>query len=61
MLKYLAALMIAELPYAIGTVMLGQGFVERDTATLVAVCAIGAVALVVLAQLFKRSRATNEV
>lgn len=61
MLKYLAALMIAELPYAVGTVMLGQGFVERDTATLVAVCVIGAVALVVLAQLFKRSRSTNEV
>lgn len=52
---YLAALMIAELPYAVGTVLLGVGFVERDTLTLVAVSVVGAVALVVLAQ-WLRSR-----
>ncbi len=61
MLKYLAALMIAELPYAVATVLLGQGFVERDTATLVTVCVIGAVALIVLARLIKRRRTTDEV
>jgi uncharacterized membrane protein YdjX (TVP38/TMEM64 family) len=59
--KYLAALMIAELPYAVGTVLLGQGFVERDTAMLVIVCVIGAVALIVLAQLLKRQRENDEV
>lgn len=48
--RYLAALMLAELPYAIGTVLLGVGFVKRDTATLLAVCLVGAVALAVIAR-----------
>lgn len=39
--RYLAALMLAELPYAVGTVLLGIGFVNRDTTTLVAVCIVG--------------------
>lgn len=52
--RYVAALMLAELPYAVGTVMLGVGFVERDTATLLAVCGVGAVALVVIAQILRR-------
>jgi uncharacterized membrane protein YdjX (TVP38/TMEM64 family) len=47
--RYVAALMLAELPYAVGTVLLGVGFVRRDTVTLVAVCLIGAVALAVVA------------
>lgn len=54
--RYLAALMIAELPYAVGTVLLGQGFVERDTATLVTVCIVGAIALLVIAQLLRQRR-----
>ncbi len=57
--RYLAALMLAELPYAVGTVLLGVGFVERDTATLVAVCLVGAVALVVLARLVRAVRAED--
>ena len=52
--RYLAALMLAELPYAVGTVLLGVGFVERDTATLLAVCLIGAVSLAVIAQVLRK-------
>jgi uncharacterized membrane protein YdjX (TVP38/TMEM64 family) len=51
--RYLAALMLAELPYAVGAVLLGVGFVERDTATLVAVCLVGAVALLVLVRVIR--------
>lgn len=54
--RYLGALMLAELPYAVGTVLLGVGFVERDTATLVAVCLVGAVAMVVLARVVRSTR-----
>ena len=54
--RYLAALMIAELPYAVGTVLLGVGFVERDTTTLVAVCLVGALALIVLTRAFRSKR-----
>lgn len=56
--RYLGALMIAELPYAVGTVMLGVGFVERDTATLLAVSGVGAVALIVIAQILRRRHGT---
>lgn len=52
--RYLAALMLAELPYAVGTVLLGVGFVQRDTATLLAVCLVGAVALAVVAQALRK-------
>jgi uncharacterized membrane protein YdjX (TVP38/TMEM64 family) len=54
LLRYLAALMLAELPYAVGTVLLGVGFVQRDTATLIAVCLVGAVALAIIAQALRR-------
>lgn len=54
LLGYLSALLLAELPYAVGTVLLGVGFVRRDTLTLVAVCAVGAVMMVVLAQAIRR-------
>jgi uncharacterized membrane protein YdjX (TVP38/TMEM64 family) len=57
--RYLAALMIAELPYAVGTVLLGVGFIERNTATLVAVCLVGAVALVLLARSVRSVRADS--
>jgi uncharacterized membrane protein YdjX (TVP38/TMEM64 family) len=52
--RYLAALMLAELPYAIGTVLLGLGFVQRDTATLLLVCLVGAVGLAVIARLMRQ-------
>ena len=52
--RYLAALMLAELPYAVGTVLLGVGFVQRDTATLLAVCLVGAVALAIVAQALRK-------
>jgi uncharacterized membrane protein YdjX (TVP38/TMEM64 family) len=52
--RYLAALMLAELPYAIGTVLLGIGFVNRDTTTLVAVCLVGGLALVLVARALQR-------
>lgn len=57
-MRYLAALMLAELPYAVGTVLLGLGFVERDTATLLAVCAVGAVGLAVVARLLRTRSAS---
>lgn len=55
--RYLAALAIAELPYAVGTVMLGVGFVERDTTTLIAVSVVGIAMLIVLARTLHRWRA----
>lgn len=54
LLRYVVALMLAELPYAVGTVLLGVGFVQRNTATLLAVCLIGAVALAVIAQAMRK-------
>jgi uncharacterized membrane protein YdjX (TVP38/TMEM64 family) len=43
--KYLVALLLVELPYAFGTVLLGQSFVQRQLTVLVAlgtVAALGA-------------------
>lgn len=51
--RYVGALMLAELPYAVGTVLLGVGFVERDTVTLVAVSVIGAAGLLLVAGLMR--------
>lgn len=51
--RYLGALMLAELPYAVGTVLLGVGFVARDTATLLAVCLVAAVGLFVVTRLLR--------
>lgn len=47
--RYLPALMLAELPYAIATVYLGEGVVERDSRLLLAV---GAFLLVIGALVF---------
>jgi len=43
--RYLTALAITELPYAVGTVLIGEGFVERRTPLLLlfGVLAVGAV------------------
>jgi uncharacterized membrane protein YdjX (TVP38/TMEM64 family) len=43
-LTYLAALAIAELPFAVGAVYLGEGFLQRDYVLLIGV-GIAAVAL----------------
>jgi uncharacterized membrane protein YdjX (TVP38/TMEM64 family) len=50
---YLGSLMLAELPYALGTVYLGAAFMERQYLLLLAVAAVG---LVVLALAFLRRR-----
>ncbi|MBL0173549.1 MAG: TVP38/TMEM64 family protein [Gemmatimonadaceae bacterium] len=47
---YLLALAIAELPYAVGTVLLGEGFVERRIGLLLALGAAALVAAVVLSR-----------
>jgi uncharacterized membrane protein YdjX (TVP38/TMEM64 family) len=52
--RYLAALAIAELPYAIGTVLLGEGFVERRVGLLAIVGVIAIVAAVVLTRALRR-------
>jgi uncharacterized membrane protein YdjX (TVP38/TMEM64 family) len=52
--KFLGALVIAEIPWVIGTVLLGVGFVERDALTLIAVCVVGAVALALIARTLRK-------
>jgi uncharacterized membrane protein YdjX (TVP38/TMEM64 family) len=52
--RYLAALAVAQLPYAVGTVLLGIGFVERDPRTMIAVTAIGLLLMVVLARVVQQ-------
>ena len=42
-------LSLAELPYAVGTVFLGQGFVEQNAWLILAVGALGLVAVTLLA------------
>ena len=46
--RYLAALAIAELPYAVGTVLIGEGFVERRLALLLPFGALAVVAVWIL-------------
>ena len=53
-LRYLAALAIAELPYAVGTVLLGEGFVERRVGLLVAFGVIAVIAVVVFTGALRR-------
>ena len=50
---YLAALAIAELPWAVGTVLLGVSFVERDTGMLAALVAVAVVSVIVLTRLLR--------
>lgn len=52
--RYLAALALAELPYAIGTVLLGEGFVERRIGLLVGLGAAAVAATVVIARLARK-------
>lgn len=52
--RYLGALAIAQVPYAIGTVLLGVGFVERDTSTLIGVGVVGLLGFLAVAWLAAR-------
>lgn len=45
---YLAGLMVAELPYAVGTVWLGAAFMERQYVPLLAAALLGLVAVIAL-------------
>ena len=55
---YLAALAIAELPYAVGTVLLGLSFVERRIGTMIALAAAGLVGAALLLRALRHSRAS---
>lgn len=52
--RYLSALAIAELPYAVGTVLLGEGFVERRIGMLAALGVTAVVAALVLSLVLRR-------
>lgn len=60
LLRYLAALGIAQLPYVVGTVLLGVSFMERNTTTLIAVSAAGIVMLLAIAHVLKGRRGTAD-
>lgn len=51
---YLAALAIAELPYAVGTMALGASFVSRRVGLLLSLGAAAAIAAVALGRAFRR-------
>lgn len=52
--KYLAALAIVEVPYAVGTMLIGASFVSRNVGMLLALGVTAVVAVVVLARLLRR-------
>jgi uncharacterized membrane protein YdjX (TVP38/TMEM64 family) len=52
--RYLAALAIAEVPYAVGTMLLGESFVTRRVWLLVALGAAAVVAAVLLGRALRR-------
>jgi uncharacterized membrane protein YdjX (TVP38/TMEM64 family) len=52
--RYLLALAIAELPYAIGTTMLGASFVSRRFGVLLSLGAVAAITAVVLGRALKK-------
>ncbi len=54
--RYLAALAIAELPWAVGTVLLGVSFVERDTKMLVLLVIVAVVAAAFFARALRTRR-----
>jgi uncharacterized membrane protein YdjX (TVP38/TMEM64 family) len=57
--RYLAALAVAQLPYAAGTVLISVGFVQRDFRTMIGVTAIGLIVMLVLARIVQRRLAQN--
>lgn len=52
--KYLLALAVAELPYAVGTTMLGASFVSRDFRLLIALGAVAALTALLLGRELRR-------
>ncbi len=52
--KYVAALAIVEVPYAVGTILIGASFVSRNVGMLLALGVAAVVTVVVLARLLKR-------
>lgn len=52
--RYLAALAVAELPYAVGTTLLGASFVSRKFGLLLSLGAVAALAAVLLGRAFRK-------
>jgi uncharacterized membrane protein YdjX (TVP38/TMEM64 family) len=52
--RYVAALAVAQLPYAAGTVLISVGFVQRDFRTMIGVTALGLLAMLILARIVQR-------
>jgi uncharacterized membrane protein YdjX (TVP38/TMEM64 family) len=52
--RYLVALAVAELPYAVGTTLLGASFVSRRFGLLLSLGAVAALAVVFLGRSFRR-------
>jgi uncharacterized membrane protein YdjX (TVP38/TMEM64 family) len=52
--RYLMALAVAELPYAIGTTLLGASFVSRQFGLLISLGAVAALAAVFLGRAFRK-------
>jgi uncharacterized membrane protein YdjX (TVP38/TMEM64 family) len=58
--RYVVALALAELPYAIGTVLLGQSFVERRLLALVSLGAVAALAATLSVRALRRRLGTPD-
>jgi uncharacterized membrane protein YdjX (TVP38/TMEM64 family) len=59
---YLLALALVEAPYAVGTVLLGENLIARQSGWLVAIAAVGiGISLLALAMLHRRLGAAREV
>lgn len=56
LLRYLAALSIAEIPYVVGTVLLGVSFMERNATTMILVSVGGIAMLLVVANALRKRR-----
>ena len=52
--KYLLALGLGELPYAVGTIYLGASFVERRTLALIGFGLVGALFILLVLRTFHR-------
>jgi len=53
-LAALAALAVAQLPYAAGTVLISVGFVQRDLRTMIGVTAVGLITMLILARIVQK-------
>lgn len=52
--RYLAALAVAQLPYAAGTVLISVGFVQRDFRTMIGVTALGLLSMLILGRIVQK-------